>query len=229
VPHSKPGATSKNVIYRSLRRSIIMGYRRPGERLSLKSLSESFGTSVTPVRDALQMLSQEGLVTIKPRSGYFVTRITLKQLRDLLELREILEVAAVERATSRVTEEQLEQLDHVHAGYAGDDDESYDRYTDENRRFHYLVAEASGNHELAEALGHVHARLARFMVLRRAGQMMEHTHARIVEAMRASSVDEARQAMLYEIDETRDKVLDRVIREEGAFWQLGARIDESEQ
>ena len=48
------------------------------------------------------MLRHEGLVTIKPRSGYFVTRITLKNLRDMLELRKILELAVIARAVLRV-------------------------------------------------------------------------------------------------------------------------------
>ena len=99
---SQASVTSKSRIYRELRRSIIVERRQPGERLDPEALAASYGTSVTPVRDALQMLSQEGLVTIKPRSGYFVTHLTLKQLRDLLEMREILEVAAVERAAVRL-------------------------------------------------------------------------------------------------------------------------------
>jgi DNA-binding GntR family transcriptional regulator len=209
-----------------LRRSIITGHREPGERLSVEELAQHYGTSVTPVRDALQMLDQDGLVTIRPRSGYFVTRITLKQLRDLLELREILELASVERAATRITNEQIEQLEHVHAGYTGDDDESYERYTYENRRFHCLIAEASGNQELAEMLGHLHDRLARFIVLRHAGQTMESTHARLVEALRTSDITTARRAMLDELSETREQVLDYVIREEGAFWHLGPPSDQ---
>ena len=79
MPDPKPDNTSKSLIYRELRRSISVGHRKPGSRLDQEALAESYGTSVTPVRDALQMLSQEGLVTIKPRSGYFVTHVTLKQ------------------------------------------------------------------------------------------------------------------------------------------------------
>jgi len=224
---AQSGDTSKDLIYQEIRRSIVMGHRQPGERLDLDALSEVYGTSITPIRDALQMLGHEGLITIKPRSGYYVTHVTLKQLHDLLELREILEVAAVERATPRISDEQLAQLEHVHAGYTGDDDEAYDRYTDENRRFHCLVAEASGNEELAEALGRLHDRLARFMVMRRAGQTMERTHALIIQSMRARDVAAARQAMLDEISETRRRVLDQVIQEEGAFWQLGAPSETS--
>lgn len=218
---SKQGDTSKTLIYEELRRSIIVGHREPGERLDLDALTKGYGTSVTPVRDALQMLSQEGLVSIKPRSGYFVTHITLKQLRDMLELREILEVASIERAAVRISEEQIEQLEHVHAGYTGEDDESYDRYMDENRRFHYLIAQASGNQELAEMLGRLHDRLARFMVLCRAGETLEGRHALIIEALRTRDVATARQAILSEMNETHETILERVIQEEGTSWRLG--------
>lgn len=215
-----PDRTSRNRIYTELRRSIIMGHRPPGERLDVEKLAEGFGTSVTPIRDALQMLSEAGLVTIKPRSGYFVTRITLKQLRDLLELREILELASVERAAVSITDEQLAALDHVHRGYTGDDDESYDRYTEENRHFHCLIAEASGNMELAEVLGRLHDRLARLMVICHAGKSMEITHARIVGALRAHDVEAARQAILSELTATRVTILEYLIQEEGEAWQL---------
>jgi len=229
MPHSKPGGTSKNLIYKDLRRSIGTGHRKPGERLDLNELANGYGTSITPVRDALQMLSQEGLVTIKPRSGYFVTHVTLKQLRDMLELREILEVASIERAATRITDEQLEQLEHVHAGYTSEDDESYERYMDENRRFHYLIALASGNHELAEALGRLHDRLLRFMVLCRVGETLERRHALVIEALRTHDVATARQVMLNEVNETRETILERVIEEEGSFWRLGNRASKKEE
>ncbi len=221
MQHLTPDDTAKNRIYRELRRSIITGHRSPGSRLSIEQLAAHYGTSVTPVRDALQMLSQEGLVTIKPRSGYFVTQITLKQLRDMLELREILEVACVVRAATTINNDQLADLEHLHQGYTGDDDESYDRYTEENRHFHCLIAAATGNQELHSAVGSLHDRLARFMVMCQAGKHMEFTHRRIVEALRTRDPDAARQAMLDELLETRESILDHVISEEGATWHLG--------
>ena len=114
--------TSQNAIYVELRRAIIMNHLKPGERLDVDAIAAQYNTSITPVRDALQLLRQDGLVTIKPRSGYFVTRTTLKQLRDLLDLRHILELAAVERAALNVTPEQLAEFRSIHAGYTGDDD-----------------------------------------------------------------------------------------------------------
>jgi DNA-binding GntR family transcriptional regulator len=217
--------TLKNRIYVELRRSIIMGRRPPGEKIDVREAAERYGTSITPIREALQMLHQEGLVTIKPHSGYLVTQLTLKQLRDLFELREILELAAVERAAARATEEQIEELEEVYQGYTGEDDESYDRYTAENRRFHCLIAEATGNRELAELLGHLHDRLARFMVVRRAGQSMKRSHGRIVKALSSGDADAARRALLEELTDTREIVLDQVIQEQGQSWHLGWKTD----
>jgi DNA-binding GntR family transcriptional regulator len=217
---SAGNSTSKTRIYRDVRRSIIMGHRKSGERLEIEELARRYETSVTPVRDALQMLSQEGLVTIRPRSGYFVARITLKQLRDMMDLRKTLELAAIERAALRITDEQIAELRTVHAGYTGDDDLSYDRYTDENRSFHYLVALASGNLEMAEMIAHLHDRLARFMVLRHAGKSQEITHAQIVDALQAHDVEAAKAALLDDIDSSRDAILDGVLDEVAASWHL---------
>lgn len=211
---------SKNLIYKELRRSIIMGHLKPGKRLNISEIADNYNTSITPVRDALQMISQDGLVTIKPRSGYFVTNLTLKQLHDMLELRRILEVAAIKRSVARITAQQIEALRNVHAGYTGDDDLSYDRYTDENRSFHYLLARASGNLELAETLGALLDRLAQFMVMRRAGKLQIQTHKRIVDALEDHDLDLARQALLDDIDPSRDAILDTVMDQEASTWNV---------
>jgi len=216
--------TSKAKIYRSLRRSIILGHCNPGVRLDIDELAREYATSVTPVRDALQMLNQEGLVTIEPRSGYFVAQITFKELRDLMEFRKILELAAIELATMRITKRQIDELLAVHAGYTGDDDESYDRYTDENRRFHYLIGVASGNLELAKMIGHLHDRLARFMVLRHAGDTLEETHSHVVNALRAHDVIAARKALLDDIEISREAILDGLFEEVAVPWNVDSRL-----
>ncbi len=226
MPNLKSGDTSKNLIYNELRYSIILGHRQPGEKLDLEALAENYGTSITPVRDALQMLGHEGLVTIKPRSGYFVTHVTLKQLHDLFDLREILEVAAVERAAVRITEEQIEQLKNVHADHTGDFVEPSERSISENRRFHCLIAQASGNQELAEMVGCQHDRLARFMALGHTDESMQQRHNRLIEALRTRDPAIARQAILNELNQTRQITLERIIQEGGASWRLGTQSKE---
>ena len=108
----------------------------------------------------------------------------------------------------------------VHEGYTGDDDEAYDRYTDENRHFHYLVGKASGNNELAELIGKLHDQLARFMVMRRAGPTLEKTHSRIIDAIETGNVEAARRALLDDIDPAHDAILDDVLEGEAKSWRL---------
>ena len=222
MPASGADKTLKTRLLKDLRRAIILGHLRPGAKLVIHDIALEYGTSVTPVREALQMLAQDGLVTVRPHSGYLVTQITLRQLRDLLDLREVLELASVARAAARITEEQIAELTAVSAGYTGDDDESYERYTAENRRFHYLIGVASGNAELADSLGHLHDRLARFMVIRRAGRVMEQSHQRIIEALSAHDRQAALDAMQAELDDAREVVMGRVIEDEGDSWHLSS-------
>jgi DNA-binding GntR family transcriptional regulator len=143
----------------------------------------------------------------------------------MLDLREILEVAAVERAAKRITDEQLESLENVHSGYTGDDAAAWERYISENRRFHYLIAQASGNQELAEILLHLHDRLARFFVFVHSGDEMEKRHQRLIDALRTCDVKVAKQAILDEVNETRQITLEHVIQEDGASWHVGTRIE----
>jgi DNA-binding GntR family transcriptional regulator len=212
--------TSKRSIYQHLRRAIITGEHRPQARLEVDAIARRFGTSISPVRDALHMLAQEGLVTIRPRSGYFVTRMTLKALTDLLDLREILEVAGIARAAGNISDRQLAALEDLHSAYSGDDPDSYDRYTDENRRFHVLLAEASGNHALAEAVGQLLDRLARFMVLRRGGKIQRDAHQRLIGALRRQDAADARRILVDELRQSRRKILDRVMADEAERWTV---------
>jgi GntR family transcriptional regulator, rspAB operon transcriptional repressor len=147
-------------------------------------------------------------------------RTTLKQLRDLLELRHIIEVAAVERAALNVTPEQIAEFRSIHAGYTGDDDLSYDRYTEENRRFHYLLAQASGNNELTQLMGRLHDRLARFMVMRHGGRHQAETHQKIIEALEVHNVEAARDALIDDIERSHDSIIDKVLREEADSWHV---------
>lgn len=184
-------------------------------------LTKEFGTSVTPVRDALQMLSQEDLVTIKPRSGYYITLVSLKELNDMLEFRQILELEGVQRAAERITEEELNTLESVHEGFTTDDDDSYSRYTEENKKFHVLVAKASGNDELARQVAHLHDRLARFMIIVRSGKSMGDIHGRLIEQLRAHDPVGAKKTLKKELDGSKQAIMEKIMREEAGSWHLG--------
>jgi DNA-binding GntR family transcriptional regulator len=81
--------------------------------------------------------------------------------------------------------------------------------------------QATGNDELADAIGHLLDRLARYMVVRGAGKTQMNTHARIVKALRARDLEEVRQALVDELTDTREVIMERVIAHDGSRWRVG--------
>ncbi|MCP4670940.1 MAG: GntR family transcriptional regulator [Desulfobacula sp.] len=217
----KTGIATKYIIYKQIRADIITGSIKAGERLLIDNLKKEFKTSITPVREALQMLSHEDLVTIKPRSGYYVTLVSLKELTDMLELRQILELAAVERAAQNINDEQIALLENMHEGYTDDKNETYSRYAEENQNFHYLIARASGNLELAQQIKHIHDRLARFVVIVRSGRHMIDIHERLIKRLKAHDSVGAKKTLQKELDEGRTAIMEKIMQEEAASWHLG--------
>ena len=95
----------RDVVFNTLRRAILTGELKPGERLMEIHLANRLGVSRTPIREAIRKLELEGLVTMIPRRGAEVAQITEKSLQDVLEVRRALDALCAELACDRITEE----------------------------------------------------------------------------------------------------------------------------
>ena len=138
----RPGTTAQHAV-ESLRRAIVAGELRPGERVRQDEVAERLGVSLAPIREALAVLEQEGQVTYRPRRGYVVTELDLADLRELYELRQLLEERAARRALPQLDEDALERIglaarDCVAASDRGD----VTAELEANRRFHFALLEA---------------------------------------------------------------------------------------
>ncbi len=100
-------------VYALLRSSLASGSVRPRDQLSLQGVAASLGVSRSPVHHALTRLVSEGLVSVQPRKGYFVTPITTKVMHDAYDVRLPLELMVAERTIRRVTDEDLERLNQL--------------------------------------------------------------------------------------------------------------------
>ena len=100
----------RDVVFNTLRRAILRGELKPGERLMEIQLANKLGVSRTPIREAIRKLELEGLVLMIPRRGAEVAEITEKNLRDVLEVRCALEELAVQLACDRMDAEGLVRL-----------------------------------------------------------------------------------------------------------------------
>jgi DNA-binding GntR family transcriptional regulator len=138
------GGTVRARAASELRDRILTGRLTPGSRIDLDQLTEEFGTSRTPVREALLELSYEGLVVVNPRSGITVVGITPDDAVDNFAVLAALAGKAAEWATLRITPAQLIELGELaHAIFDGSHD-----VVVANRRFHRAVNLASGSPRL---------------------------------------------------------------------------------
>jgi len=150
---------SAGTAYHRIRRAIVEGDYRPGERLVEQRVAEDLQLSRTPVREALRMLEAEGLVRIEPNRGAAVRLVTVDGIRDLYELRARLEAYATELAAERATDAERLKLQR-----ARDDFDAASRRTAEggidevrtvfrlNDEFHLTILEAARHEHLMHSL-----------------------------------------------------------------------------
>jgi DNA-binding GntR family transcriptional regulator len=100
----------KEQVINAIRNAIIEGKFRPGEKIPEQELAEQLGVSRTPIREAIHILEQQGLVLIVPKSGTFVAEVDPAEVQDSLYTRIALEELALRQAIERSTPEEWEHL-----------------------------------------------------------------------------------------------------------------------
>jgi DNA-binding GntR family transcriptional regulator len=140
-------------IYNELLEQIMRG--QTDSTISENKLAKRFGSSKTPIREALQRLASDGIVAPSPKRGWLLQVPNLKELRDLFVVSIVLEGFAAYQAAINVTQNEVEELSHLaNLSLVVDDIKSYREYAWKNYLFHNLVCKASHNPVLE-----VHARV----------------------------------------------------------------------
>jgi DNA-binding GntR family transcriptional regulator len=143
--------TSAVRVREQLQDAILEGVLKPGERLRAEALAQRYGTSRTPVREALLQLEAQGLVEVEPNRGAVVRAFDRADLLDLYDVRALLEPAAAARAAHRIEADDIERLQrNCDAAQAAGDDA--DAQIALNEEFHRIIGEAAGSPRLAVAM-----------------------------------------------------------------------------
>jgi DNA-binding GntR family transcriptional regulator len=149
-----------------LRNMIIEGELRPGSRIAELRLCNRFGVSRTPLREALKVLSAEGLVRLLPNKGATVVRVTHKELEEVIPILGTLEALAGELACERIDKERLERIKTTHRQMV----ERFQRgekrpYHQLDRAVHEAIFEAADNKTLSETYNMLQARLSSLLLI----------------------------------------------------------------
>lgn len=148
--------TIQEGVYQGLSHALMTGKFDPGQTLTIPSLSELFGTSHMPVREALRRLAAENAVEIASTGSARVPNVSRRRLDDLCNVRAIVEGAATEMAVPHFDAQQIRALEHNLADHiAAGREENIQGLLAKNQEFHFAIYKASRSDvivQLIEAL-----------------------------------------------------------------------------
>ena len=199
-------------VYLQLEKDILCGKFTPGESLIELKISADLGVSRTPVREAIRMLEQKGLVEMQPHRGAVVLGVNEKDLEDVYTIRMYIEGLAAKWAAAEITDEQLRELTEI-----VDLQEFYqlksatERINDLDSRFHERIFEYCHSRPLQHTLSELHHMVQWFRGLSlstegRAGRAIEE-HRRILEALAARDGDLAEKLTVLHIKNARENLV----------------------
>lgn len=195
----------RDVVFHTLRRAILTGQLKPGERLMEVHLANKLGVSRTPIREAIRKLELEGLVTMIPRRGAEVAQITEKSLKDVLEVRRALDVLSVELACERITKEEMEELYRACQEFekaAREKEPSVIAQADV--RLHDIIVDATRNQRLKQLVNNLSEQMYRyrFVYIQEADQYenLIEEHREVYESIVERNKERAAMAARLHID-----------------------------
>jgi len=196
----------REAAYEALLELITRGALRPGQHLVESELAERLGVSRQPVREALQRLSNERWVDLRPTQGAFVHQPTVAEADQLMAVRALLEAEAARLAAANAADgsiERLRELWRVGVDAVAADD--IDAVVAANAALHACVMELAANDVLAELAGQVSRRVRWYYtpVARQRGERSWEEHAALIEAIAAHDQDLAARVMREHTEQTR--------------------------
>jgi DNA-binding GntR family transcriptional regulator len=208
----KPFSNLSGSIVETLKERIIHWQYPPEHRFTEAELSQKFGVSRSPVREALRTLAIDGFVKRMPNRGYAVKQYNLREIEELYEVRLALELFVVERLAKRGAPKQndIEALKRTWTGLLNGTSKKDEELARLDTQFHETLAQATGNKSLLRQLRAINERLLLFrMIDFGKAHRVESTcrqHLEILKRIAAKDISGARKAMQRNIEEGRNNV-----------------------
>lgn len=193
-------------VYVTLKKSIMRGEYHPGYRLIILDIASSFGVSQAPVREAMERLKHEGLLTAEPNRGSTVANLSLAEMREVYELRELIELYVLERMLPQLKEQDLAQLTELYESMcqvARQDDVF--AFIELDMAFHSLFYERYGNVEILGVWRGIKEKTTRFVSITNQLyfadlMVLASGHRGLIEALRSGDSDIVKDTYLRHIE-----------------------------
>ena len=202
-PNASLSATKK--IYLTLRQLILDMNMLPGERINEREIAETHGVSRTPAHEAVQLLTEEGLIEVIPRVGTFVARIPLDQLEEATLVRRALESMVIEHVAGKISQADVARLREIlvaqYASIVNDDLLEFHR---QDEAFHEALSDIAGFQSVWKMITQIKIQVDRYrrLTLPIPGRMEANLteHRAVVDALSEGNAKAALAALQTHLD-----------------------------
>lgn len=192
----------------ALREAILRRELQAGQEITLENMAEALGVSITPVREAFQIIASDGLIQLRPNKGAIVLGMSEDTIRDHYEVRALLEAEAAARACRSGVDitDIANAYEKAEEALAQHDTQEYSNF---NQAFHYAIWEAAGNEKMKGMLSALWNGLSMgHKVTKEAyARVSCDEHAAIVAAIKSQDAEGARTKMNAHILRSLDNIL----------------------
>jgi DNA-binding GntR family transcriptional regulator len=189
----------------ALRQMVLTGELRPGDRVIENRLTEELGVSRPPLREAMRVLEQEGLIVQTPRKGAVVAPVTPHDIYEIVSLREEIEQIAVRLGVPARAQERLDRLRHAFADVeAAAAEDGAPRVVEASFAFHLAIVGLAGHRRLEDVYRSLSLQMRMCMAMNRRARAEIETarqdaerHRPLLELVEAGDVEGMAHALAH--------------------------------
>ena len=192
-------------LYENLREALMDGHFRPGQRLTIAAFAEQYGTSITPVREAIFRLASERALDVRAATSIMVPKLTPKDLREIVNIRVDLEGMAAFRVAEIAKPAQIEEFELLNATFIDAAATDPERASRANRDFHFKILKYADMPYVESICENMWTLMGPFLrtfheeIPVRQLTARNHKHFHFIEALKQRNPEGAREAMQLDI------------------------------
>ena len=213
----------QELVYHEIRQNLMVGTFVPGQKVSLRYLAEQMGTSLTPVRGAVNRLLAEGAFQSLPNRSVIIPHMTAQKFDEIVHWRVLLETDAIRRAVSNMSSATMGQIEHINEQMLLTADKNNGRkdLLSFNYDFHFLIYQQADSKVLLPMIESLWLQCGPFTyysLLSPKELWDTKHHVKIIEALRKRDPEEAADALRNDIVSTAE-----FLRHNGHYQQSTLR------
>jgi DNA-binding GntR family transcriptional regulator len=193
--------TISDTVYLFLKKSILQGELTPGQRLLVMDIAQKFDISQAPVREALERLKHEGLISAKTNKGSVVSDITAKEIKDIAVMRKMTEGFAIRATLPILQSEDFDYLEstirEMGAAIASND---MLKIVEWDLAFHGFFYERCDNHVVLDTWNQMKTKVMRFMAISNKHFSTDHLveeHLALIDVLKTGDAREAEKRFIF--------------------------------